>query len=353
MPTAVAGDARALFLACCLAAAASAPLRAQESGINAPVPTWRADHHMHVASPDICVRIGDCVDDHDPAIVSADDAIAALDSASIGRGAVFSSAYLYGLPELGLDPDEITRRVRQENEFTAAEVSRSAGRLVGFLSVDPLSASAITELDAWRGSEILVGLKLHLTATAVDLHDADHRGRLAAVLHAGAAQGLPVAVHIGGGDFGSAEARIFIESVLPHAGSSFVQLAHAGGGYPFRRDHHADILNLFADFIAADDPRTRHVSFDLSYVPAPEEGPEIVAALSEAMRRIGLQRFLFGSDYNVLSPAGQIAALERLRLTDDEMQILRASCAPWVCTKHAITTHSWRQSDEQGTTKQP
>ena len=143
---------------------------------------------------------------------------------------------------------------------------------------------------------------------------------------------MPIAVHIGGGDFGSVEARIVIESVLPHAGKSIVQVAHAGGGYPFRLDHHADILNLFAEYIAADDPRTRRVLFDLSYVPAPEEGPDTVAALSEAMRRIGVERFLFGSDYNVLSPAAQVAALTRLQLTEDEMRILRVNCAPWVCT---------------------
>ena len=332
MPTAVAADARALFLACCLAAGASAPLLAQESSIAARSAVWRADHHLHVASPDICARLGDCVDAHDPAIVSADDVIAALDAASIGRGVVFSSAYLYGLPALGLDAGEIAQRVRQENTFTAAEVTRAAGRLVGFLSVDPLAASAIAELEAWRGSKVLVGLKLHFTASAVDIHDADHRERVVAVFQTAAGQGMPIAVHIGGGDFGSVEARIVIESVLPHAGKSIVQVAHAGGGYPFRLDHHADILNLFAEYIAADDPRTRRVLFDLSYVPAPEEGPDTVAALSEAMRRIGVERFLFGSDYNVLSPAAQVAALTRLQLTEDEMRILRVNCAPWVCT---------------------
>jgi predicted TIM-barrel fold metal-dependent hydrolase len=333
LPTAIAADARALLVACCLAAGASTPLPAQESGMGAQAATWRADHHMHVASPDICARLGDCVEDHDPAVVSADDAIAALDAASIARGVVFSSAYLYGLPALGLDSREIAQRVRQENEFTAAEVTRAGGRLVGFLSIDPLSPSAIAELEAWRDSELLVGLKLHFTASAVDLHDSDHRARLVAVFETAAAQGLPIAVHIGGGDFGPLEAQIFIESVLPHAGNSIVQVAHAGGGYPFRLSHHADILNLFAERIAADDPRARRVMFDLSYVPAPEEGPDTVAALKQAMRRIGVERFLFGSDYNVLSPAAQLAALERLQLTEDEMRILRGNCADWVCTE--------------------
>lgn len=333
LPFAAAIYAGRLLLAFWLSFGAATSPMAQERGLAEPVTIWRADHHMHVASADICARLGDCVEDHDPAIIAAEDAIAALDEAFVGRGVVFSSAYLYGLRSLALDPDEIAHQIRLENEFTAAQVARSAGRLVGFLSVDPLSVSAFAELEAWRDSELLTGLKLHLTASAVDLHNAKHRARLAAVFQTAGAQGLPVAVHIGGGDFGSVETEIFIESVLPHAGDSIVQVAHAGGGYPFSLDHHAETLHLFADHMTADDPRTRRLLFDLSYMPAPEEDADTVAALARAMRRIGMQRFLFGSDYNVLSPAAQVAALGRLKLTEDEMRVLHANCAPWVCAE--------------------
>jgi hypothetical protein len=49
------------------------------------------------------------------------------------------------------------------------------------------------------------------------------------------------------------------------------------------------------------------VLFDLSYVPAPEEGEQAIAALVLQMRCIGVDRFLFGSDYNVLTPAEAFA----------------------------------------------
>lgn len=40
---------------------------------------------------------------------------------------------------------------------------------------------------------------------------------------------------------------------------------------------------------------------------------------------------MFGSDFNVLMPAAQIEAFEKLGLTGEELKILRENCAPWVC----------------------
>jgi len=83
--------------------------------------------------------------------------------------------------------------------------------------------------------------------------------------------------------------------------------------------------------ILRDDPATRQVLFDISYVPAPDETPRATAALLQQMRRIGMNRFLFGSDFNVLTPLEQIKDIEKLGLTKQELQTLRQNCAPWAC----------------------
>lgn len=287
---------------------------------------------MHVASADICFRIGDCLDSHDPPAVLAADAVYALDAAGISRGVVFSSAYLYGLPALALAPQLVERYTRLENEFTAAEVARYPEQLTGFLSVHPLSGSALDEIAHWRGNNSLVGLKLHLTASGADLRNEKHRVQLKRVLRAAAAQTLPVVMHIGGGSFGTAETRLLIEELLPSVGDGFVQIAHAAGGYPVMEGRQAEILNEFADYIERDDPRTRHLFFDLSYVPAPDLGAKSVSLITSAIRRIGIDRFLFGSDYNVLTPAEELLALDRLELNANELNKLRENCAPWACT---------------------
>lgn len=292
---------------------------------------WRADHHMHLASVDICERMGECADRNEPPAVYAADAVAALDEAGVARGVVFSFAYAYGHESLGLDPSAVAEWTRRENEFTAAEVAQFPSRLVGFFSVDPLEESAPEEVRHWRGSRSLIGLKLHFAASGIDVRNEAHRERVAAVLRAAAAEGLPIVMHVGGGTFDDTDAELVIQTLLPAAGQSWVQIAHAGGGYPFEDGRHAGVLGVFADHIALDDPRTRHVLFDLAYVPAPEEDAETAAALVRAMRRIGLERFLFGSDFDVLTPAAEIAALQRLGLTPGELAALRHNCAPWVC----------------------
>ena len=97
---------------------------------------------------------------------------------------------------------------------------------------------------------------------------------------------------------------------------------------PLESDNHCRVLEVFADHIARNDPLTKRVLFDLSYVPAPEEGDAAISSLQ--MRRIGIDRFLFGSDYNVLTPAEAASFIERPGLTEENQDLLRHNCAPWV-----------------------
>jgi predicted TIM-barrel fold metal-dependent hydrolase len=42
-----------------------------------------------------------------------------------------------------------------------------------------------------------------------------------------------------------------------------------------------------------------------------------------------MKRFLFGSDFNVLTPEQEIKDIDKLGLTRDELRTLRQNCAPW------------------------
>ncbi len=193
-------------------------------------PVWSVDHHMHLASPELCALVGECLESNHPPAVLASDAVRVLDEAHVSKGVILSCAYLYGLPSLHLNSSELAAKTRRENEFVAAEVAKYPDRLIGFLSVDPLADSAIDEIHHWRGSHQLIGLKLHFTASAVDIRNASERRQVAKVIEAAAAEGLPMVIHLGGGKFNAADAEVFIRDVLPSAGSSWIQIAHAGGG---------------------------------------------------------------------------------------------------------------------------
>jgi predicted TIM-barrel fold metal-dependent hydrolase len=299
--------------------------------------SWRADHHMHLSSPDLCSKLGDCDDcqcinsNHPPAVLAA-DAVKALDAAHVSKGVVFSGAYLYGLPSMHLSQSELARSIRLENEFTAAEVSKYPTRLVGFLSVNPLQDKAVEELRYWATKPTFVGLKLHFRASSVNIRSTVHRERVNRVLREAAKERIPIVIHVGGGNFNASDAELFVKEVLPNAGDSWVQLAHAGGGgVAKRKGDNLRVLRAFGDHIVQNDPRTRRLLFDLSYVPAPDESPENAAALAKEIRRIGIKRFLFGSDFNVLMPTEQITNLGKLGLTAEELQTLSRNCAPWAC----------------------
>lgn len=286
---------------------------------------------MHLASQELCALVGECLESNHPPAVYADDAVRALDEAHVSKGVILSCAYLYGLPSLHVTPGNLAAMIRRENEFTAAQVAQYPQRLVGFLSVDPLVDSAVDEIRHWRGSQELIGLKLHFTASAVDIRNSRERRRIATVVKAAAAQKLPMVIHVGGGKFNGSDAELFIHDVLPSAGSSRVQIAHAGGGLPRQDGNNLAVLRTFADHIVKDDPLTRHVLFDVSYVPAPDETPTDATAVLQQMRRIGIKRFLFGSDFNVLTPLAEIKDLGKFGLTEKELRTLRENCAPWVC----------------------
>jgi predicted TIM-barrel fold metal-dependent hydrolase len=293
---------------------------------------WRADHHMHLASAELCALVGECLPSNQPPAVFAADAVNALNQGRVGKGVMLSCAYLYGLPSLHLKPRELAAKTRQENEFTAAQIAPYPTRLVGFLSVNPLAESAVDEIRYWRGSTRLVGLKLHFFASGVNLRNARDRQKVVNVIRAAAAEGLPMVIHVGGGTFDAADAELFIRDVLPEAGSSWVQIAHAGGGFPPRDGNNLAVLRTFADHIVRDDPATRRVLFDLAYVPAPDDSPQAAAPVRDQMRRIGMKRFLFGSDFNVLTPLQEMQNLETLGLTGEELSVLQQNCAPWACS---------------------
>jgi hypothetical protein len=44
-----------------------------------------------------------------------------------------------------------------------------------------------------------------------------------------------------------------------------------------------------------------------------------------------MKRFLFGSDFNVLTPLEEIKDIGKLGLTKQELQTLQQNCAPWAC----------------------
>ena len=324
------GSMLALTLALVTPLAAAAPLSF--------VP-WRADYHVHIRSPAayeallaMCKKYGDCTLPK-PGVVTAKDAIEALDEAHVEQGIVLSLGFYFGSPAAADQHYDVARLTRAENEYVAQQVATSRGRLIGFFSVDPLSANALGEINYWSRDGRLKGLKLHFANSQVNMLDAKQVKQVATVIGLAGEKNLPMVIHLAtSADYSTAEAESFIRDVLPHAGNAWVQIAHSA---TFGGEDKVNLngLRAFAAHIARNDPATRHVMFDISEAITPKTSPEDAAAFVAVMRQIGVSKFLPGSDFNGQTPKA-VDEMDRriLPLNDAEWHTVALNCAPWLCT---------------------
>jgi hypothetical protein len=302
---------------------------------------WRADFHMHIrsqmafdAEAAMCTSLGKgaCHLDTEHGALSGADAIAAFSEVGAEKGVLLSLAYMFGSPFAADQHYDIARMTRAENEYVAQQVGANPDKLVGFFGVDPLSANALDEVRFWLHDGRLKGLKMHFANSAINLRDPEQVKKIAAVVSMVGEKGVPMNLHFSTGKgFGAIDTEIFIHDILPRARDSWVQLSHASG-FGGSDELLFDVLPVFADHMARQDPLTRHVVFDLASVVTPETTPEQAAHLVVLMRKIGLSRFQVGSDFNGHTPK-ETDELERakLPLSQEEWHTVARNCVPWVC----------------------
>ncbi|MEO6255917.1 MAG: amidohydrolase family protein [Sphingomicrobium sp.] len=256
--------------------------------------------------------------------------IAQLDEAGISRAVVLSVAYWFGSDFRSIKPADEYAAVRAENDWVAEQVALYPDRLVGFCSVNPLRSYAVAELERCAASGHFRGLKLHFGNSDVDLRKPDHMAAIARLFAAANRLHMAIVVHLWTSpefdQSGDVHARLFLNA-LSSAPDVPLQIAHlAGGG-------RSSLLALeaFAAAFEAHDPRTRHLYFDVA-TSADKETAANLAKDVALMRRIGLDRILYGSDLSPPNPpplAGW-AGFHRMPLTDSEFRRIAANVAPYL-----------------------
>lgn len=263
--------------------------------------------------------------------VPAEQLVAELDAAGIQRGVVLSVAFWFGRAE-----DEIPdapAKMRAENQWLSGQVAKFPDRLVGFGSVHPLKDYAVQEVANIAADPHLVGLKLHLGNSDVDLRDQEHREALRNVFAAANEHRLPIVIHmmVFGMNYGREHAELFIEHVLPAAPDIPVQIAHlAGSGPGFDAD---DALGAYIDAIAGQKPQMKKVYFDVASNVVAGQSPETLTLIAERLRQLGLHRILFASDRSGNSndsPLEAWNAFQKLPLTQTELRSIANNIAPYL-----------------------
>ncbi|MET0395710.1 MAG: amidohydrolase family protein [Longimicrobiaceae bacterium] len=297
-----------------------------------------ADHHQHLFSPAIAGMLARESGGGQSSGLEAREVVALLDSAGIRRAAVLSVAYMYGSPSRTV-PDEYAK-VRAENDWTGAQAAMYPGRLRALCSFNPLREYALTELERCaRDPRLRHGIKLHFGNGDVQVDDPAHLEQLRRVFRAADRHRMPIVVHMRASvsrkrPYGAAQARVFLEQLLPLVPHVAVQVAHMAGTGPGYDDPPADsAMAVLAEAVRKGDPRTRRLWFDVASVADRDISPANAARLVERIRQVGAGRVLYGTDAAVgdnLRPRESWAAFLRLPLTQGELARIARNVAPYL-----------------------
>ena len=200
-----------------------------------------------------------------------------------------------------------TALTRQHNDAAMAAAAASGGRFFAIPSVHPLDgAEAIAELDRLAKLNVRE-IKLHPNTQNFDVSDpvvgamVEHAGALGLVLLFDSYK-----------PWDSSEMGKFVLLAAQHPKTKFV-LAHMG----FSEFRETITFAKLRKLGVGD-----NVWFDISAIATTYVDSPVEAELVWTMRQIGMNRFLFGSDWPVDTPAVAVDAVRRLGLTPKEQALV-------------------------------
>jgi predicted TIM-barrel fold metal-dependent hydrolase len=221
------------------------------------------------------------------------------------------------------DPDRLTR---EQNDWTSAEVTKNARRLIGFCSANPLRPVALEELERCLGLPNMIGIKLHLGNAGVTLRDPAHLARMQQIFTLAQRHGAPVLVHMrarGGTNYGAEDAHLFLDKVVTVAPGIEIIVAHLGASGPGYSPQHDEVMAVFGAAAQRNDPRMNNIYFDVSSNVTDDTTAADAALVAQRIREVGLRRVLYGTD--LTAAGGSIAKAweifrTKLPLTAAELQ---------------------------------
>lgn len=293
-----------------------------------------ADYHQHLFSPAAAAVVTG--DSRSPGL-SARDVVGLLDQAGIRRALILSVAYTWGKASRTPVENEY-EHVRAENDWTAQQVAQYPDRLRAFCSVNPLKAYALEEVTRCsRNPGLQRGLKLHFGNSDVDLDNPEDVAQVRRVFAAANDRGMAIVVHMRTSidnqrRYGAAQARVFLNELLPAAPRVPIQIAHlaGAGGY---EPAVAAALGVFVDAILQRDERMKNVLFDVTAVVDAAAEPAQLEEIAARIRLIGVGRILYGSDAAATPatfPKAGWTAFKRLPLTAAEFESIAGNIAPYM-----------------------
>jgi hypothetical protein len=132
--------------------------------------------------------------------------------------------------------------------------------------------------------------------------------------------------------YGAAQARRFMDVLLPAAPEVPVQIAHLTGAGGYDDPATDEALGVFVDAIGRADERTTRLYFDVSGVAGIGEWAGKADRIATRIRQVGVARVFYGSDgtTDLLEPRDAWAAFRQLPLSNEEFRTIGSNVAPYL-----------------------
>ncbi|HRF42504.1 MAG TPA: amidohydrolase family protein [Saprospiraceae bacterium] len=311
----------------------SAPARLDAPQSATATPKEITDCHVHVMSPAMIAMwksMGIPFGKPDAAYSNIDSIISRLGT---HRMKLVSMAYVYSSGEFSTGQGNIREMVRAENDYLALQKSKYPGSIEAYYGIDPMADFAMEEFIRCNDSLKLDGLKLHFNASQVYLTERKYQEKVKQVLEYAAAKKVPVLLHFDNSHrrFGLPDLEILSDSILAFIPKIHLQIAHLGtsGGFNSRTKAFIDAyLELIRD---PAHPLHRHeLVFDISAVALDKDSDGVphldeaaFAELAAYLRKIGMDKLVFGTDYPLYSSREYLDILrKKVKLSEEEITAL-------------------------------
>lgn len=219
----------------------------------------------------------------------AERALIAIESVNLRRGVVLSNSY---------NPFTTKESAREKNEFVAKSMKKYPGVLSGACAVNPIRDWAMEEIRNCHKDGLKV-LKLHTVASGMDLTKPEDQTTLRQILAELKKLKMTLLVH---GNFtNSYEAKCLLKTLQEYPDVRVI-IGHGLG-----KDYDKLLEFTHPRFLV-----------DVSGICVWTKTETERRDYASAMRKIGLDRFIFGSDWPVFHPAEIMSAVRKLPLSSGE-----------------------------------
>ncbi|MFZ1701236.1 MAG: amidohydrolase family protein [Pyrinomonadaceae bacterium] len=257
-----------------------------------------------------------------------------LKNAGTKRIDLISMAHVFSSSDFGEFKNE-RELVEAENAYVAAARDKHPKKVRAFCSVEPLRDYALAELERCRTRLKIDGIKLHHNASQVYLTEPDHVKKVKPVFEFAAKHKLPILLHFDNSHrkFGADDVNILVGSILNDLKPVTLTIAHFGtsGGFTAKTK---SVIDAFVHQFETNPKLKKHkITFDISAVALDKDSEgvkkltaEEFAELAVYVRKLGVGRVVFGTDYPLYSPREYLNILrQKVGLDDDEIQMLLKS----------------------------